>query len=109
MTDRLTIQNLKAKDPSISNREIARRLNISHHTVEAALRTDVDAKYSRKEKPNLALERFRDIITEMAVKKKLIGSMEGALRMFIDTSSNNTTSRKLKSDWKSTDPNYWLQ
>jgi transposase len=74
MTDRLTIQNLKAKDPEISNREIARRLNISHHTVEAALKTGVDVKYSRKEKPNPALENFRDVVTEMALKKKLTGA-----------------------------------
>lgn len=74
MTDRLTIQNLKAKDPGISNREIAKRLNISHHTVEVALRTGVDVKYTRKEKPNPELENLREVITEMAIKKKLTGA-----------------------------------
>jgi len=48
-------------------------------------------------------------ITYKSGKKKLIGTMEGAPRMFIDTLSNNTTSRKLRSDWKSNTPNYWLQ
>lgn len=48
-------------------------------------------------------------ITYKSGLKKLIGTMEGAPRMFIDTSSNNTTSRKLKFEWKSTKPNRWLQ
>ena len=74
MTDRLTIQNLKSKDPGISNREIARRLNISHHTVLSALNGGVNVKYRRKEKSNAALEKHRDIITEMAIRKKLTGA-----------------------------------
>lgn len=40
--------------------------------------------------------------------KKLIGNLDNAPRMFIETSSNTTTSRKLQSNWKSADPNYWL-
>lgn len=41
--------------------------------------------------------------------KKLIGDLEAAPRLFIKVTSNTTTSRKLISDWKSSQPNYWLQ
>jgi len=48
-------------------------------------------------------------ITYKSGKKKLIGTMNGAPRLYVDTSSNITTSRKIQSNWKSTNPNYWLQ
>lgn len=48
-------------------------------------------------------------ITYKSGLKKLIGTVDGAPRMFIDTSSNITTSRKIQSNWKSANPNYWLQ
>lgn len=41
--------------------------------------------------------------------KKLIGNLEAAPKLFIKTLSNTTTSRKIQSDWKSKNTNYWLQ
>lgn len=37
MDDWITIKNLKAKNPSMSLREIARFLHVSHNTVKKAL------------------------------------------------------------------------
>jgi len=41
-------------------------------------------------------------------KKKLIGNLNAAPRLFLKVTSNTTTSRKLESAWKSAQANCWL-
>lgn len=40
--------------------------------------------------------------------KKLVGNLKAAPELFIKTLSNTTTSRKIQTDWKSSNTNYWL-
>ena len=56
MEDWLVIKNLKAKNPSKSNREIARDLGISHNTVKAALERNAAPEYRRRGSSNSELE-----------------------------------------------------
>lgn len=74
MEDWVTIKTLKAKDASISNRQIARQLGISHNTVKAALERTLAPEYNKKGKRQSALEPFKEIIFEMANIKKFRGS-----------------------------------
>ena len=74
MEDWVTIKNLKAKDASISNRQIARELGISHNTVKAALQRQEAPEYKREIKRDSALDSFREIIFEMVNVKKFRGS-----------------------------------
>jgi transposase len=74
MEDWVTIKNLKAKNPDISNREIARQLGISHNTVKLALERKSSPEYKREEKTNSSLDPFRDVISKMANVTKLKGS-----------------------------------
>ena len=74
MEDWVTIKNLKAKDASISNRQIAKQLGISHNTVKTALQKQQAPEYDRKIKRTSALEPFREIIFEMVNVKKFKGS-----------------------------------
>lgn len=70
MEDWVTIRNLKSKNPSLSNREIGRLLNLSHNTVRKALLNDVGPKYVRK-KYDKEIDKFKSIIDEMIFVKKL--------------------------------------
>ena len=51
MEDWVTIKTLKAKNPAMSHREIARLIGISHHTVKTALARDEPPGYKRKSPP----------------------------------------------------------
>lgn len=74
MEDWVTIKTLKAKNPKMSYREIARLIGISHHTVKTALGREVPSGYQRKSPRNPQLEAFRDVIFEMANVKRFRGS-----------------------------------
>ena len=74
MEDWVTIKNLKAKNPSISNRQIGKLLRISHHTVRDALKSESPPEYKRPEKVNPDIEPFKEVIFEMANVKKFKGS-----------------------------------
>ena len=74
MDDWVTIKNLKAKNPSFSNRQIGRLLRLSHHTVKEALKSESPPEYKRPEKVNQDIEPFKEVIFEMANIKKFKGS-----------------------------------
>lgn len=74
MEDWVTIRNLRAKNPKMSSREIARLLGISHHTVKTALHRDSPPTYRRTDKSNPKLDPFREVIFEMANVKRFRGS-----------------------------------
>lgn len=74
MEDWVTIKNLKAKNPSMSFRQIAKFLKVSHHTVKKALAEDGPPEYKRPEKINPDIEPFKEVIFEMANVKKFKGS-----------------------------------
>lgn len=70
MEDWVTIKTLKAKNPKMTNRQIARLIGISHHTVKAALASSGGPAYDRTNKANAKLEPFREVIFEMANIKR---------------------------------------
>lgn len=74
MEDWVTIKNLKAKNPSMSLRQIAKFLHVSHHTVKKALAEESPPEYKRPEKLNPDIEPFKEVIFEMANVKKFKGS-----------------------------------
>lgn len=74
MDDWVTIKNLKAKNPSMSNRQIGKLLSVSHHTVKEALDSQSPPKYERAEKVNPHIEPFKEVIFQMANVKKFKGS-----------------------------------
>lgn len=74
MEDWVTIKNLKAKNPSMSLRQIAKFLHVSHHTVKKALKGESPPEYSRPEKINPDIEPFKEVIFEMSNVKKFKGS-----------------------------------
>jgi transposase len=74
MEDWVTIKTLKAKNPKMSHREIARLIGISHHTVKSALRSEAPPGYQRKSPANDLLDPFREVIFEMANVKRFRGS-----------------------------------
>ncbi len=74
MEDWVTIKNLKAKNPSMSLRQIAKFLHVSHHTVKKALKGESPPQYKRPEKINPDIEPFKEVIFEMANVKKFKGS-----------------------------------
>lgn len=74
MEDWVTIKNLKAKNPSMSFRQIGKFLNLSHNTVKKALKEECPPEYKRAEKLNPDIEPFKEVIFEMANVKKFKGS-----------------------------------
>jgi transposase len=72
MEDWITIKNLKARNPDISLREIARKLGVDHHTVKAALARESPPEYARRENPLLVP--FKEVIFEMLNVKHFKGS-----------------------------------
>ncbi|MDQ3194434.1 MAG: IS21 family transposase [Bacteroidota bacterium] len=74
MEDWVTIKNLKAKNPDMSNRKIAGYLHISHNTVKKALEGESPPVYQRPEKLNPDIEPFKEVIFEMVNVKKFKGS-----------------------------------
>ena len=74
MEDWVTIRTLRAKNPKMSSRQIARLLGISHHTVKTALERDTPPTYQRADKSNPKLDPFREVVFEMANVKRFRGS-----------------------------------
>jgi len=74
MEDWVTIKTIKAKNPKLSHRAIARLIGISHHTVKTALGREAPPGYQRKSPRNTQLEAFREVIFEMANVKRFRGS-----------------------------------
>jgi transposase len=74
MEDWVTIKNLKAKNPSLSFREIGKLLGISHNTVKSTLARDSPPEYRRKEKISKKLAPFEEVIFDMLNVKKYRGS-----------------------------------
>lgn len=74
MNEWITIKTLKAKNPDLSNRHIARELGISHNTVKSVLQSSDAPSYDRQEKTNPDIEPFKEIIFEMANVKNYRGS-----------------------------------
>jgi transposase len=70
MEDWVTIRTLKAKNQKLTNRQIARLIGISHHTVKTALASGDPPAYDRTNKANAKLDPFRDVIFEMANIKR---------------------------------------
>ncbi len=74
MEDWVTIKTLKAKNPSMSLREIGRLVQISPHTVKSALESAVTPSYERTSPSIPKLEPFKESIFEMINVKKFKGS-----------------------------------
>ncbi len=74
MDDWITIKNLRAKNPSMSLRQIAKFLQVSHHTVKKALKSESPPEYQRAERVNPDIEPFKEVIFDMANVKKFKGS-----------------------------------
>lgn len=74
MEDWVTIKNLKAKNPSMSFRQIGKILQICHKTVKKALASQSPPAYQRSQKTNPDIEPFKEVIFEMANVKKFKGS-----------------------------------
>lgn len=74
MEDWVSIKTLKAKNPAMSYREIARLVGVSPNTVISALARDEPPAYKRKSPPSPQLDPFREVIAEMANKQGLRGS-----------------------------------
>lgn len=71
MEDGVTIKNLKAKNPSMSLRQIAGFLHVSHLTMKKALKGESPTLYKRPEKLNPDIEPFKEVIFEMAIVKRI--------------------------------------
>jgi transposase len=67
-----TIRYLKAQ--GLGTRKIAHQLGISRNKVRRALSWSRRPRYERPPRPNSKLEPFRDVITQMLVKDRFIGS-----------------------------------
>jgi transposase len=74
MEDWVTIKTLKAKNSTMSLREIGRLVHHSPHTVKAALTNEEPPAYQRVEQTNENLAPFKEVIFEMANVKKFKGS-----------------------------------
>lgn len=74
MEDWVTIKTLKAKNPKMSYREIARFLGVSPNTVIAALGRADPPVYDRAVRPNPLLDPFREVVSEMVNKHHFRGS-----------------------------------
>jgi len=71
MEDWVTIRNLKAKNPNMGTREIARILKVCRNTVKQALKDIEVPKYARRSASSEENEKFREYIFEQInVKKK---------------------------------------
>jgi hypothetical protein len=65
----VTIKILKAKNPKMSAREIARLVGISPHTVFSALGRGDPPGYKRARRANALLDPFRETVAEMVNKQ----------------------------------------
>ncbi|MHA1910273.1 MAG: IS21 family transposase [Candidatus Kariarchaeaceae archaeon] len=74
MEDWVSIQTLKKKNPSMSNRELGKLLHVSHNTVKRALEKQAPPEYERKEKLSEKLTPFKEVIFKMLNVSKFKGS-----------------------------------
>ena len=74
MEDWVTIKTLRAKNPDMSLREIARLVQASPNTVKTALGREEAPSYQRKDKSNPLLDPFKKLILELITVKHLRGS-----------------------------------
>ena len=74
MEDWVTIKTLRAKNPEMSLREIARLVQSSPNTVKSALEREEAPSYQRQDKGNPHLDPFKELIVEMITVKHLRGS-----------------------------------
>jgi transposase len=74
MDDWVTIKNLRAKNPEMSLREIARLVQASPNTVKNALQRTEAPSYQRRDKSNPLLDPFKELILELVTVKHLRGS-----------------------------------
>ncbi len=71
MEDWVTIRNLKAKNPNMGTREIARILKESRNTVKLALKDTELPEYAGRSTSSEETEKFREFIFELLnIKKK---------------------------------------
>ena len=73
MEDWVTIKNLRAKNPSMSLRQIGKLLGVSHNTVKQALLRDSSPEYKREEKISEKIAPFEEVIFKMLNVDKYIG------------------------------------
>ena len=74
MEDWVTIKTLRAKNPDMSLREIARLVQASPNTVKSALVREEAPSYQRQDKGNPFLDPFKKLILELITVKHLRGS-----------------------------------
>jgi len=74
MEDWVTIQTLKRKNPSLSNRGLGKLLRVSHNTIKRALEKEAPPEYERKEKLSDKLAPFKEVIFKMVNINKYKGS-----------------------------------
>jgi len=74
MEDWVTIKTLRAKNPEMSLREIARLVHASPNTIKSALERQEAPTYRREDKSNPLLDPFKKLILELIVVKHLRGS-----------------------------------
>ena len=74
MEDWVTIKTLKAKNPKMSAREIARLIGVSPNTVISALGREEAPAYDRARRVNSRLDPFRETVAELANKQHFRGS-----------------------------------
>ena len=74
MEDWVTIQTLKKRNNSLSNREIGRLLGLSHNTVKRAIEKESPPEYERSKKISPSLLPFEEIIFKMINVNKFKGS-----------------------------------
>jgi len=74
MEDWVTIQTLKKRNNSLSNREIGRLLGLSHNTVKRAIEKESPPEYERIKKISDSLLPFEEVIFKMLNVNKFKGS-----------------------------------
>lgn len=74
MEDWVTIQTLKKRNNSLSNREIGRLLGLSHNTVKRAIEKESPPEYERSKKISPSLLPFEEVIFKMLNVNKFKGS-----------------------------------
>jgi len=74
MEDWVTIQTLKKRNNSMSNREIGRLLGLSHNTVKRAIEKESPPEYEREKKISDSLLPFEEVIYKMLNVSKFKGS-----------------------------------
>lgn len=62
MEDWVTIQTLKKRNNSLSNREIGGLLGLSHNTVKRAIEKESPPEYERTKKTSDSLAPFEEVI-----------------------------------------------